>query len=185
MHVDEPDLQWVTDASSGALLPTASFDAFFASEYRKVVGLAAALCGRRVLAEELAQEAFVAAFRRWPRVSRYDDPAAWVRRVVVNLVTSSLRRRAREVRALARISMRREREPEILAGDDAEFWRAVRRLPARQAQCVALRYLEDRPVSQIAGVLGIAEATVRVHLHQARSRLALQLGEQAEEREER
>ncbi len=152
-----------------------SFDDFFRSEYRRVVGLAMVLCGRLGIAEELAQDAFVSAFRRWDRVRVYEDPGAWVRRVVVNLATSSLRRRAREARALARVARGRSAEaPEIDMGD--EFWQAVRALPRRQAQCVALRYLEDRSVEEIASVLGIAAPTVRVHLHAARTTLAARIG---------
>ena len=55
------------------------------------------------------------------------------------------------------------------------FWEAVRHLPRRQAQCVALRYVEDRPVAEIAAVLDIAEATVRGYLHEARATLAASL----------
>jgi RNA polymerase sigma-70 factor (ECF subfamily) len=153
-----------------------SFDDFFAAEYRRVVALAAALAGRAA-AEELAQEAFVRAFRRWSRIAGYDDPAAWVRRVAVNLATSTLRRRGSEARALARMALVRvvpEAEPV-----DERFWAAVRRLPPRQAQCVALHYLEDRTTADIATVLGIAEATVRVHLHDGRRRLARELDEEA------
>jgi RNA polymerase sigma factor (sigma-70 family) len=56
-----------------------------------------------------------------------------------------------------------------------EVWRAVRSLPKRQAQCVALRYLDDRTTAEIAEVLGCAEATVRVHLHRAHAALAERL----------
>ena len=55
------------------------------------------------------------------------------------------------------------------------FWEAVRRLPKRQAQCVALHYLEDRPVADVAALLDIAEATVRGYLHQGRAALAVSL----------
>jgi RNA polymerase sigma factor (sigma-70 family) len=159
---------------------TETYDAFFDAEYRRVVGLAFVLCGRRALAEEFAQDAFVKAYQRWSVVSTYDDPGAWVRRVAANLATSWLRRRTREARALARVAARRA-PPTELTLEDPEFWAAVRRLPKRQAQCVALRYLEDRSLTDIAAVLGIAEATVRVHLHRARTTLADTLGEQLEE----
>jgi RNA polymerase sigma-70 factor (ECF subfamily) len=163
-------------ASAGA----DSFDSFFRAEYRRVAGLAAVLCGRPAVGEELAQEAFVAAYRRWDRVASYDDPAAWVRRVVVNLATSTLRRAAREARVLARLRLRREQRS---LGDpfDDELWRTVRALPRRQAQCAALRYLEDRSVADIALILGIAAPTVRVHLHAARNTLAATLGESVDE----
>ena len=87
--------------------PAPVFESFFVAEYDQVVGLAFVLCGRRVVAEEVAQDAFVQAYRRWSVVSGYDDPGAWVRRVAVNLATSTLRRRAREVRALTRLAGRR------------------------------------------------------------------------------
>lgn len=157
---------------------TPSFEAFFAAEYRRVVGLAVALCGRRALAEELAQEAFVKAYQRWSVVSTYDDPGAWVRRVAANLATSTLRRRLVEARALTRLASRRTVADELRL-EDAAFWAAVRRLPRRQAQCVALHYLEDRSTAEVAAVLGISEATVRVHLHRARTGLATTLGEES------
>ncbi len=159
-----------------AVALTPSFEAFFADEYRRVVGLTFALCGRRGLAEELAQDAFVKAYQRWSAVSGYDDPGAWVRRVAANLATSSWRRRFREARALARLAGRRSLPAEVTV-DDPDFWAAVRRLPERQAQCVALHYLEDHSTADVAAVLGIAEATVRVHLHRARTTLADTLGE--------
>jgi RNA polymerase sigma-70 factor (ECF subfamily) len=164
-----------SDTDEPALLPS-RFEDFFTAEYRRVVGLAAVLCGRRDVAEELAQDAFVAAFRRWERISRYDDPAAWVRRVVLNLATSAFRRRVREARALVRLAARRD-HPTELTVQDAHFWEAVRQLPGRQAQCVALRYLEDRSVAAIGHVLGIRESTVRVHLHHGLTALAVALEE--------
>ena len=157
--------------------PTPLFETFFAAEYDQVVGLVFVFCGRRAVAEELAQDAFVQAYRRWSVIAGYDDPGAWVRRVAVNMATSTLRRRAREVRALARLAGRRSPHAEIVIADEA-FCEAVRRLPKRQAQCVALHYLEDRSVADVADLLGIAEATVRVHLHQGRAALAAALGEE-------
>lgn len=161
-----------------------SFDEFFEREYRPVVGLAFVLVGSRTVAEELAQDGLLAAYRRWDRIGRYDDPGAWVRHVVANLATSFWRTRSREVRALARLGGRRTADVEVEPGDD-EFWAAVRALPRRQAQCVALRYLEDRSVAEIAAVLDIAEPTVRVHLHAGRRALATRLGEQLDEEEGR
>ena len=69
-----------------------SFEEFYLKDYQAVVGLAFALSGSRWLAEDLAQEAFLAAHRNWPRVSAYDQPGAWVRRVVANLSVSAFRR---------------------------------------------------------------------------------------------
>ena len=53
----------------------------------------------------------------------------------------------------------------MLSAEAGEFWHAVRRLPKRQAQAVALHYLEDASVAEIAAIMGCAENTVKVHLH--------------------
>ena len=79
------------------------FEDFYGREYLAVVGLAYALSGSRWGAEDLAQEAFLAAHRDWDRIGAYDQPGAWVRRVVANLSVSGFRRRAAEAKALARI----------------------------------------------------------------------------------
>ena len=150
------------------------FEAFYRAEYRKVVGLAYALSGSRLAAEDLAQEGFIAAHKRWDTIGSYDEPGAWVRRVVANQSVSRFRRLAREAKTVA--LLRRERAlPELEAEDDA-FWGAVRSLPSRQAQAIALFYLEDLPVATIARILECSEATVRVHLHKGRQRLATLLG---------
>ena len=152
-----------------------SFDGFYRSQYRDVVGLAFALSGSRIAAEDIAQDAFVAAHKRWEQVGRYDKPEAWVRHVAVNLAVSAFRTKVREARALARLRPRSSYLPQ-LPDEDAEFWKAVRALPNRQAQALTLHYLEDRPVADIAGILGCSEATVRVHLHTGRARLSRRLG---------
>jgi RNA polymerase sigma-70 factor (ECF subfamily) len=154
------------------------FDDFYRREYRRVVALAYVLSGSRAGAEDLAQEGFLAAHRNWSHVDR---PGAWVRRVVANQAVSTRRRRQAEARALSRAGARPPAGPALLAGDAAEFWRIVRGLPDRQAQAVALHYLEDWPIAEIALVLDCAEGTVKVHLHKARRALARQLGVESEE----
>ena len=62
-------------------------------EIRDVVGLSYVLSGSRSGAEDLAQDAFVAAYRLWDRISGYENPGAWVRRVAVNRSISVGRRR--------------------------------------------------------------------------------------------
>jgi len=157
-----------------------SFDGFYRGEYREVVGLAFALSGSRIAAEDIAQDAFVAAHKRWEQVGRYDKPEAWVRRVVANLAVSAWRTRGREALALARLKPRTSYLPPM-PDEDADFWKAVRSLPHRQAQVIALHYLEDRPVADIAEILGCSEATVRVHLHKGRAGLSRRLGISPEE----
>ena len=154
----------------------ADFESFYRSEYRSVVGLAYALSGSRIAAEDIAQDAFLAAHKQWDRVAFYDKPEAWVRRVVSNLAVSFFRTRMREAGAIARLKPRNEYLPE-LPEHDATFWKKVRSLPKRQAQSLALFYLEDRAVAEVADILGCSASTVKVHLHKGRTALARKLGE--------
>lgn len=111
-----------------------------------------------------------------------------MRRALLNRTTSDHRRRGVESRGLARWSSRSTTEDDGASSDrtgdqatdrvgDPEFWAAVRALPTRQAECVALHYLEDRSIADIALVLGCKEATVKVHLHRGRTALARALEE--------
>jgi RNA polymerase sigma factor (sigma-70 family) len=151
------------------------FEYFYLQEYSKVVALAYALSGSRAGAEDIAQEAFLRAYRDWDRVGSYEHQAAWVQRVAANLATSGLRRRLAETRALTRLAGRREPAVDPLAVENAEFWAAVRTLPRRQAQAVALYYFQDLSIQQTATVLGCTEGTVKAHLAKARRALAPQL----------
>lgn len=159
-----------------SVAPPPSFEDFFAKEYRSVLGLAYVLSGNRWAAEDLAQDAFLAAHREWSRVSGLERPDAWVRRVLANRSVSAFRRRAVEVRALVRLAGGQPGSLPELSAESAEFWREVRSLPRRQAQVVALFYLDDRSTAEIADVLDMAPGTVRKHLHDGRRRLAERLG---------
>lgn len=147
------------------------FDAFILQERPALVAFAWSLTGDSGWAEDLAQEALAAAWRGWDRVGGYDKPGAWARRVAANRAVSLGRRAGRERRALSRVASQRPPVIELDEADD-EFWAAVRELPDRQAQVVALHYLEDRGVAEIADILGCAEGTVKVHLHRGRLALA-------------
>lgn len=151
-----------------------SFESFMAAEYPRVLAFARATTGSWTEAEDLAQEAFLVAYRRWSDIGAYDRPDAFVRRVIANKQVSGVRRRVREAAALQRLRPVQAVDADI--GDPA-FWQAVRRLPVRQRQVVALHYLDDRSVADIATVLAIAEGTVKAHLHAARQSLAAALEE--------
>ena len=158
----------------GPAVDEGSFDDFYRSHYGPVVRLAYTLTGRRDLAEELAQDGFLAANRTWSKVSAYDDPGAWVRRVVANRCVSSGRRHLTGLRLVARLARERPPEPDLTTESD-ELWQAVRSLPRRQAQVIALTYLEDRSVADVAAVLGCGPETVRTHLRRGRTELARRL----------
>lgn len=152
-----------------------AFDRFYAREFPKMVTIAYAVSGSRMAAEDLAQEAMIAAYRGWSEVGALERPGAWVRRVVLNRAASAYQRRRAEARALLRLAPLRGEPPAELSAESREFWQAVRRLPKRQAQAVALHYLEDAPVAEIAAIMECAESTVKVHLHRGRLALAERL----------
>lgn len=162
-----------------AVVPVATFEEFYRKEYRAVVALAYALSGSRWVAEELAQEAFIRAHRNWARLATYDQPGAWVRRVVTNLSVSAIRRRVVEARALVHLGLGERQRASDMPRGDPEFWETVRSLPRRQAQAIALYYLEDLPVAEVAEILDMAPGTVKKHLYDGRRSLArrLEVGE--------
>src|SRR5947209_3268916 len=90
-------------ASNSSMEP---FEDFFRREHKSVLGLAFVLTGNQWVAEDTAQDAFTAAFRRWSTIAVYDSPQAWVRRVTCNQAVSALRRRVREAKALVRLAGR-------------------------------------------------------------------------------
>jgi RNA polymerase sigma-70 factor, ECF subfamily len=155
-----------------AVRPVETFDTFYRKEFAAVVGLAYVLSGNRWVAEDLAQEAFLVAHREWERVGAYEDPGTWVRRVVTNLSVSAFRRHTIEAKALARLALRQVWIVPDLEPSDERFWRAVRSLPRRQGAVIALHYLDDRSVAEIADVLEMAPGTVKKHLHDGRRTLA-------------
>ena len=163
---------------------TGSFDGFYRREYEVTLAVVLALRGNRVGAEEVAQEAFLRVYRDWSRVRAMDRPEHWVRRVAVNLATSRWRRLAAEARAVGRLQ-RRGTEPRTSDTERVEaadrFWWAVRRLPAGQAQVVALRYAADLTVEEIARVIDRPPGTVKSRLHLARQRLAVLLAADEED----
>jgi RNA polymerase sigma-70 factor (ECF subfamily) len=155
----------------------ASYEAFFHEEYRNMVALAVAVSGSRAIGEDLAQEAMLRAHRNWDRVSTYDKPGAWVRRVTLNLASSARTRFARETRARLRLGGRATSISAPPEPDEA-VWRAVKSLPPGQRSAAALYYLEDRSVAEIAEIMEVAENTAKAHLHKARAALSAKLGRQ-------
>lgn len=156
-----------------------SFEGFFRREYRQVLGLAFVLSGSRWAAEELTMEAFQAALTDWPRVSQLDSAGAWVRKVVSNAAVSRFRRQAAERRAMARMTGD-ARLWQLDGLGDPGVWEAVRDLPRRQAQVVALFYVDGYQRGEIAQVLGISEESVKTHLERGRTRLREVLGDDDE-----
>lgn len=120
--------------------------------------------GDRGLAEDLVAEAFARAWTSWRKVSQYTAPRGWVVRTALNTGVSWWRRRRREVAlgdydAAATANLGQSVDPAVIA--------AVRRLPTRQREVIALRVFLDLDTPTTAEILGIAPGTVKEHLSRA------------------
>ena len=156
--------------------PTETFPTFYHREREAMVALAYASSGSRLAAEDIAQEAFAAAYRDWARISRLDNPATWVRRVVINRSVSDIRTRAASIRALTRLrGMTHRAVLPPVSGEAEHVWREVRRLPRRQRQVVALHYVDQLTLVEIADVLACSRESVNTHLRRAKENLARRL----------
>jgi RNA polymerase sigma-70 factor, ECF subfamily len=152
------------------------FETFVRDTYPGLVGVATALTGNGHDAQDMVQDTMLKAFTGWGRVQHLDHPAGWAHRVLVNRCVGWWRRRRTEANYLARL----RREEAVSAGPSPEsvaFWQAVRCLPARHQQVVALYYAADLSVDEVANVLTVPSGTVRSDLTRARATLATLLGE--------
>lgn len=173
-------MTYIGDLTEGRVEPTVvraeSFEAFYRSRYRRSVRLAVVLTGDGPAAEDLVQDAMAEAHRHWARLAAYDDIDAWLRRVIANRAISRRRRLGVATRGVLRLRQRTTTAVE-LTPEDWELWAKVRALPDRQAQLVALVYVEGLTVAQAAVTLDIAVPTAKTHLARARDRLARDLAD--------
>jgi RNA polymerase sigma-70 factor (ECF subfamily) len=149
----------------------------FDAHQRRLFHLALRLCSDREEARDLVQEAFLRAARQ-PGSVPGGEPAgeAWLVRTLVNLCRDRYRRLA--VRSRARQELARDGRDERFPHPEethvarATVQAALERLSPRRRAVVVLHELEDRPVREVARLLGVAEVTVRWHLLAARRDLS-------------
>jgi RNA polymerase sigma-70 factor, ECF subfamily len=154
----------------------AEFAWFFRTEYEAVVRTLYLIVHDREQARDIAQDAFVQLFTRWRRISQYERPEAWVRRVGIRMAVRAVKRE--------RLRPRLERELTVASPPtplDVDVLQAVGRLPAKQRAAVVLFYFEDRPIAEVAEIIGCPGVTAKVYLHRARKQLAGLLGEKQTE----
>lgn len=158
--------------------PSEGFEKFFADGYSRLRAALHAYLGDAADAEEVAAEAYLRAWQRWDRISTYDDPVAWVRRVAWNLATSRHRRTAAFRRIFLVHRPEDTRVNEALGPDHVALVAALRRLPERQRLAIVLHYIADYSVADIARDLLTTRGTVLSWLHRGRAQLAGLLGDE-------
>ena len=140
------------------------FAEFFQASWEPCLKAVVASTGSVQLAEDQLAEAFARAWLSWRKVRRHPAPRAWVVRTALNAGASWWRRRVREL-PLADFDAVAPRD--VDGGLDDGLLTALRHLPDRQREVIALRVFLDLDIDSIAGHLGIAPGTVRVHLSRA------------------
>lgn len=160
----------------GARLNTAhrDFDEFYAATFHGLRSQLYAYLGDRAEAQDVVQEAFCRAFARWKRISGYEDPVAWVRKVAWNLATSRFRKQRTVTNFLRG---QREEHHDGPSPDRVALVRALATIPPQQRKAVVLHYIGHLSVAEIATQEGVAEGTVKSWLSRGRAALNTQLSE--------
>jgi len=149
------------------------FEEFYQAAYARLVGQLLLVTGDFQQAEDVVQEAFVRALDRWRRISAYEQPEAWVRRVAINLALGELRRLRRQTAALLHLVT--QHTEWHLPPNTAETIELLRQVPANQRAVLLLHDVLDLPTEQVAEQLGLPATTVRGRLSRARATLARHL----------
>jgi RNA polymerase sigma-70 factor, ECF subfamily len=120
-------------------------------------------------AEDAVQEAYIRAWRRWPRIRGYDDPEAWVR-VVAYRITVNSWQKARNRMTAHRAG--RHQEMPGLSPDLVALVSALRQIPEAQRRAIVLHHLAGLSVEEIARETGAPAGTVKARLARGRKALA-------------
>ena len=152
-----------------------SLQQVFDASYRRLVVQLYGVVGDAGEAEDLVQEAFVRASASGRKFQRVDNPEAWLRTTAINLH----RNRWRKLRNFAKIRPQLETRSDLPGLDQhVVVIDAMRRLSEQHREVLALHYLADLPVNEIATTLGVPEGTVKSRLMRGREALATELGKE-------
>ena len=142
--------------------PADQVTALYQAHALGLLRLAVIMLGERQAAEDVVQDAFLGLFRRWGALNDPERALAYVRSSVFNGCRTVIRKRARSRQFMLADPDAESAEARVLLGEEhREVLAALRRLPGRQREAVALRYCLDMPVGEVARVMGVAEGTVK------------------------
>ena len=106
----------------------------------------------------------------WRRIERYDDPVGWIRRVAINRLRDDHRRSARGARAIERLKS--DARQEVVAwSNGTDVASLLAELPRQQRMAMALFYVDNLSIAEVADTMKLSEGAVKFHLHQGRARL--------------
>lgn len=165
----------------------AAFDALVRSRIDAVYRTSLAILGNQADAADATQESFVSAWCHRQALRDPDSFDAWLGRINLNACRAQLRRRGRtSVRELRLPEPEGGREPATIepmlddrTADADAFDRAFARLSVDDRAVLVLHHLQERPVAEIATVLGAPEGTIKSRLHRARAALESALAKES------
>jgi RNA polymerase sigma-70 factor (sigma-E family) len=152
---------------------------FVAARRGRLVRTAYLLTGDHGHAEDFVQDALIRAYRNWHRIELVEQPEAYVRRIVVNLVNSWWRRALRHrTQVTGQLPDRPdERDGHAAVDRDDELWRALAQLPVGMRTVIVLRYYEDLSEAETAALLGRSVGTVKSQASRGLARMRELLSE--------
>lgn len=145
---------------NGLKVDDREFEDFYSEWYQKVVGVAARITRSPAAGDDIASEAFARAYARWWRLRDVDYRHAWVLRVAINLAVRSLRKPP-----VAQVRDEGSAHLDEIVVARADLETAMLRLPRRQREVLALRYLADLSEDDVARMLNISRGSVKSHAH--------------------
>ena len=157
---------------------TADFERLYRGSYHRIVGTLVGVLGDRGAAEDCAHDAFERAYKSWS-TWRGDAPAeAWLHRIAINTaITYQRHSRLREAGQLIRRLGRPAPPPDPAAvAERSDLFKALGKLPAKQAAAIVLRHHHGYTNREIAAALEVPERTVASRLAAAKNRLRRVLG---------
>lgn len=155
-----------------------SFEEFYAATFQPLMLQLYAYTADIDHARDAVQEAFSRAWPRWNKLVHYDQPAAWIRTVAMNVARNRWRR-LRAARAHARF--RHDDVTEGPSPDRVALARALATLPEKQRRVIVLFHIADLSITEIADQEGAAAGTVKSWLHRGRAALAAALSDSGTE----
>ena len=147
---------------------TPEFEAEFDRLFGRAYAVARRLTGDGSAAEDVAAEALTRTYVHWNRVRGFEYRDAWVAKVATNLAIRAARRREAPAAGVTA-------DPSDATTLRLALVDALDRLPRRQREAVALRYLADLSVDDVARALGVSAGTVKQSVHRALQTLRAQM----------
>jgi RNA polymerase sigma factor (sigma-70 family) len=146
-------------------------DSLFRAHYGRLVRALTLASGDHEVAADAVQEAFVKAHLHWRKIQHYDDPVGWIRRVAINRLHDDHRRQSRKGKAMQRLAGEPVSESVEQNGFDSDLPMILAQLPKQQRIAMALFYVDELSIAEVAAALNVSEGAVKSYLHQGRARL--------------